>query len=883
MTSQSTVETTAFLGAAIPVVNNISTALLERFCDLLVKMDQKGTSLIRFMCSYKIIFCASKDLKGSEFAAKVRQRIATYEDTPLVQLIQETTQAAEIYTRAKAASDSGIIARAERFCRRGLFSRATALLLSSGVLPWTAVTIAKFASKFPQEEEDVVEETNMEPIKLKPEELMAAIRSFRKGSAPGPSGWAPDVLKEMIDLPGRGTRLASTFVRVLVAYQGTEGDLRATLFGGRGVPLKKGEKVGDEADLRPIVVPDTLRRVLAKAEMHTNAKEIEVAMVAHHQCGVLLKRGAETITHSIRIARAANPSLVGLKVDCSNAFNSVLRRAIRQSVALHLPQLTRYLAQAYNRPSIIFCGLTKLRSTRGGFQGDPLMPTIFSTALFPVDEAIAAEAGLEAWFWYLDDFVALGTPESVAKALQILERELKKLGIQLNMGKSCTFGLKEALPNLDDKPWSDLMMLGSAVAANQAFVEKTNEYIAEVGKLGERFHELNAQVAFCLLRECANANKVNHLMRTCPPGSVSNTLFDNFDKAVIQAVQDVIGAPLDEKATVQCWLPIKLGGLGLRSAARVSPIAFVAGACDVSQTYERLQGKPLGKDLEFEDARKKLAETLSTEIPVTKLTQHELTILWDLRCASQWKEGVSEVVSARQLSLKGNDGGSNAWLLLEPAQEAAFESDEFAAALRFTLGLTVFSAGRCPDCHKDSDAMGMHALNCQFGSDRNVRHNRLYTSFVNFAEKCGLAPVTEMPVPNARDVVVDVLEQGAEMRPCALDFGVVNPCSKHYLPVSSLFAGSAANKYAEDKIAKEKTVCTEARWDFVPMVVEVYGCWDQRAMSHFRHIAPWFARRRNCPAGAALSTLLRQLAVVRIRAVASTFLNKTPLVSESSQ
>ena len=179
--------------------------------------------------------------------------------------------------------------------------------------------------------------------------------------------------------------------------------------------------------------------------------------------------------------------------------------------------------------------------------------------------------------------------------------------------------------------------------------------------------------------------------------------------------------------------------------------------------------------------------------------------------------------------------------------------------------------------------MGMHALNCQFGSDRNVRHNRLYTSFVNFAEKCGLAPVTEMPVPNARDVVVDVLEQGAEMRPCALDFGVVNPCSKHYLPASSLYAGSAANKYAEDKISKEKTVCTEARWDFVPMVVEVYGCWDQRAMSHFRHIAPWFARRRNCPAGAALTTLLRQLAVVRIRAVASTFLNKTPLTSESSQ
>ena len=97
-----------------------------------------------------------------------------------------------------------------------------------------------------------------------------------------------------------------------------------------------------------------------------------------------------------------------------------------------------------------------------------------------------------------------------------------------------------------------------------------------------------------------------------------------------------------------------------------------------------------------------------------------------------------------------------------------------------------------------------------------------------------------------------------------------------YLAGSVTETGFAANKYAEEKIRYEHTACTEARWDFIPMIVEVYGCWDERAMAHFRHSAPWYATRKNCPTGVALMTLLRQLAVTRIRSVAQSFLNKAP-------
>ena len=621
-------------------------------------------------------------------------------------------------------------------CRRGLFSRGVALLTSAGILSWSAATMVKFSAKFPQEEEAeeaVVEGKDRTPIDVSADNVIAAIKSFRKGSAAGPSGWSPDVLKALCGLPARGQRMAAVFRRILIAYQSSEGVLRAILFGGRGVPLKKTskEKLTDaQADVRPIVVPDTFRRVLAKAVMREHAKEIEAAMVSHHQCGVLLKRGAEIITHSIRVAQLADPTLVVLKVDCSNAFNSVSRYAMRNAVNMHLPQLNKYMFQAYGRPSTIVCEEGSITSTTGGFQGDPLMPTLFSAALFPVDEALGL-AGLTARFWYLDDFIALGTRECVLKALKVLAAELPKIGIHLNWSKSATYSASKTriCEELSHKANGELVVLGTATGANQAFIETVTEYTGEVEVLRGRFQEIDAQIAFCLLRECANANKVSHLMRTCPPGQVSAECFGKFDKAVLDALQDIMGAPLNNAATTQCWLPIKAGGLGLRSATKISPLAFVAGACDVSETYERVQGSALPPDPEFEAARQKLAEGMGSEIPSSKLQQHELAVLWDLRCATGWREQLDDAGQARQLSLKGNEGGSNAWLLLDPAGDAALQPDEFAAALRFTLGLPVFGPGQCPDCTKESDALGMHALNCQYGSNRNSRHNKLYEVF----------------------------------------------------------------------------------------------------------------------------------------------------------
>ena len=343
-------------------------------------MTETGASLPRILASYKIIFAAEKMPCGNDMAALVKMRIAKYPTTPFEEQMKAILDRVALFR--KSAGPTSQADRATKLCRAGLYSKATAAMLGSPILEWSPNVLDKFRSKFPEETADTTapasdEDDAQEAQHYSASAVRQAIASFRKGSAAGAAGWSPDILKRLIALPGRGDRVVGALAKILPALRSTEGELRRVIYGGRGLPLDKGA-----GDVRPIVVPDTFRRLGAKVVMAANAEAIEAVLVAHHQCGVLLKRGAEITCHAIRILADAHPDLIAIKVDCSNAFNSVSRKAIRAALAKHLPQLGPYFREAYgHHSSCIQCGTDVVECTRGGLQGDPLMPTLFAAAL----------------------------------------------------------------------------------------------------------------------------------------------------------------------------------------------------------------------------------------------------------------------------------------------------------------------------------------------------------------------------------------------------------------------------------------------------------------------------------------------------------------------
>ena len=69
---------------------------------------------------------------------------------------------------------------------------------------------------------------------------------------------------------------------------------------------------------------------------------------------------------------------------------------------------------------------------------------------------------------------------------------------------------------------------------------------------------------FYILRSCASACKVTHLMRTIPPQQLKNFL-NGFDAELKRAMEKILGHDLNEQQWLICQLPAKYGGFGLRS------------------------------------------------------------------------------------------------------------------------------------------------------------------------------------------------------------------------------------------------------------------------------------------------------------------------------
>ena len=70
-----------------------------------------------------------------------------------------------------------------------------------------------------------------------------------------------------------------------------------------------------------------------------------------------------------------------VKLDFSNAFNSLRRDSAADAIARHLPQLCPFFNAAYAESSILLFGDTTLSSAEGLQQGDPLAHVFFCVAI----------------------------------------------------------------------------------------------------------------------------------------------------------------------------------------------------------------------------------------------------------------------------------------------------------------------------------------------------------------------------------------------------------------------------------------------------------------------------------------------------------------------
>ena len=205
------------------------------------------------------------------------------------------------------------------------------------------------------------------------------VRHFPLGSSSGPDGLKPQHVLEMITTKDTGPELLSAItglINILLAGK-CPTEIRPVLFGGTLFALRK--KTGG---LRPIAIGYYWRRLASKCASKYESDKA-AAYLSPKQVGVGVPGGCEAVHATRRFLASMDDGDIVVKLDLSNAFNSLYRDRMLASVYEILPDLAAYCFQVYANESTLKFGGYTVQFRVGPQQGDPLGPLLLCLPLQP--------------------------------------------------------------------------------------------------------------------------------------------------------------------------------------------------------------------------------------------------------------------------------------------------------------------------------------------------------------------------------------------------------------------------------------------------------------------------------------------------------------------
>ena len=355
-------------------------------------------------------------------------------------------------TAAEDVLPDAVVSRVSSLLKDGALRRACAALLQEPPVSPSADVVAALRVLHPAPEvADGADMLSLRPVASRAapsvdvDSVRKAVHSFPSTSGAGKSGLRPSHLREATRPASSDLlfRLITEVVNLLL--QGEVPDsVRPFVCGASVMSLRK-----PNGTLRPIAVGETFRRITGKVAVELISDRAR-AVLEPIQLGVKTPNGCEAIIHATRQwfhKHRLIPSKTAVSVDISNAFNTVNRSAVLQSVRTHFPSLAPWVDCCYRHDSHLFTGSDAasdqtISSSRGVQQGDPLGPVLFALAIHPViqealvDTERSFPAGLDICSFYLDDGLCAGDAQAVSFFLKALIRGLSRIGLVVNLAKT---------------------------------------------------------------------------------------------------------------------------------------------------------------------------------------------------------------------------------------------------------------------------------------------------------------------------------------------------------------------------------------------------------------------------------------------------------------
>eukprot|EP00660_Eupelagonema_oceanica_P019390 gene19390-biopygen10461 len=416
-------------------------------------------------------------------------------------------------------------------------------------------------------------------------------------------------------------------------------------------------------------------------------------------------------------------------------------------------------------------------------------------------------------------------------------------------------------------------LLGAAVGRADFAAEHSARRVAEASQLMDRIGDLpDPQIALLLLRQSASFGKIVYSARVTPFDCHGTALTD-FDDCVRRCFERFSGLFPSAWNWRLATLATRLGGLGLRSAARHAPAAYVASRSQCHAGCREIDPCHIWEVTSSDSSAARAVKLLNAEFsegdripdPMPSLKQQCLSMALDKVTLNSLQDPATTEPAGRahiQLLLQP---GAGAWLhaMPSPAIGAAIAPQMFTAALARRLRLPTYAASYpCPLCDGIMDVWGDHAFVCACGGDRTTRHNFLRNTAFRLAHAAGLRPELEKPgllrprpcIGTVGTICTLLGSRGAAARRpadaflpsfrlgsrAALDFAVTSGLRNGFVFLSAADGGSAVGAYEARKCMHLDTAahCKEDGILFIPMVVEACGgAWGPAARSVWAEIA----------------------------------------------
>lgn len=120
------------------------------------------------------------------------------------------------------------------------------------------------------------------------------------------------------------------------------------ILASRLIPLDKGN-----GEVRPIGVGEVIRRIIGKCVTRVVKQDLINASGAMQVCASQ-KSGEEAAIHAMRNIFEADETDAALRVDASNAFNSLNRAAALNNIRVLCPLIVTYVINTYRAPARLF-------------------------------------------------------------------------------------------------------------------------------------------------------------------------------------------------------------------------------------------------------------------------------------------------------------------------------------------------------------------------------------------------------------------------------------------------------------------------------------------------------------------------------------------------